>query len=465
MAIAGIAFVVAATWAPSFVAPLGDNHEGRVDARFALQVQNLHDQGLSASGWASSMAPYAGRYANHPPGPNATQAAVAEVAGRGAAQVRIFPYLAGLLALPAAAWLLLALGVRRSATVGAVALLACTPLYWCYGRLLWDVPLLFAAPAAILSARSDRRPGLVLAAVLVMTAVVMSWIGAATAGVFMVVRQIRRRRSPRDSRAAVVLVGAWLLGATLSGLWFRAAAAGGLAEQVEFRTTAGSFTTGEFLHRQLQNLLDLVPAWTIALLPVGGWAALRTRRPVRLPLAASGALGVLFVVLLPNGSYIHDYWIYPLLVPVTIAAALAVEVIQDRLEPRLRAATVAGGATVVGALLVVALAVGGVGRSYFREPEAAGRLAERSAPAVDQATAWTANGVETARWLSWYWDLPTEPLDADTLATAPRQDLVLVAWPLPPPLTDTPAVDRDGGYALVRIGELRDRCEAAPAGC
>lgn len=460
-----LVLVVAGSWAPSLVAPLGDNHEGRVDARFALQVDNLSAEGLTGSGWISSMEPYAGRYANHPPGPNVAQAAIAAVAGHGATQVRLFPYLAGLLTLPAAAWLLRALGCSRAATVAAVALLAGTPLFWCFGRLLWDVPLLFAAPAAILTVRSRRPRNLAAAALLVLATVLMSWIGAATAAAFVLVRSIADR-GERDRPALAALAGAGVLGAGLAGAWFLAATSTTrMTDQLEFRTSGGSFTTGEFVARQVDGLLTLVPMWSLLLALLGSWVAWRARGRARLVLAVSTALGVLFVVALPNGSYIHDYWIYPLLVPVTIATGLAADTVLDRTGARVTAERLAVGATAVGMVLVVAMAVGGVGQTYFRDPEAAGRLAARTAPAAGQEVAWTANGVDTARWLSWYWDLPARPLDGAQLAEAPAGDLVLVAQPLPAPFTDVAVVDREGAYALVRLGDLRARCRTDAVAC
>jgi hypothetical protein len=451
-----LAVVVALSWAPSVGAPLGDNHEGRVDARFVLQVANLREDGISASGWGSSMAPYGGNYAHHPPGPNVVQLATSFLPGSPELEVRVFPYAMGLLALAAAAWLLRVVGSSWAATTAGVVVLVITPMFWTYGRLLWDVPLLFATPAAILSLSSESsRARVLLTSVLVAVTMTMSWVAGATSLAFIAVAAWRRRADGFRHPAAL-LAGA-ILGIAATGAWILAATdAQELADQVAERTAGDDFTLGSYVSRQLTWARDLYPPWLLVLVPVGIW---RSTSPLaRWVIATSGAVGLGFVVALPNGSFIHDYWSYPLLVTATVASAQALELIA-RNRPR----AVGLASVTVGCAVVLALGLGPQGDSRFEAPEDAGRLAKRVQPADGQSIAWTSNGVQTARWLSVYWDLPARVLDRSTADRANDADLVLVGLPLPPELEGTVPVAVEGEFAVVRVADLRDMLGAQGA--
>jgi 4-amino-4-deoxy-L-arabinose transferase-like glycosyltransferase len=461
VAITLLTLVLAASWATSLDAPLGDNHEGRVDARFALHVQNLRAEGWSDSSYGASMEPYGGAYAHHPPGPVAAQWLASWLPGRGDHEVRLFPFAMGLLTVPAAAWLLRALGLRWPSVVAATAVLVSTPLFWTYGRLLWDHPLLFAVPAALLSypPKPTRRRA-ASTALLVVVAVLMSWIAGAFAAAFLAVVVARRRVALGE---LIPLACAWLAGIAVVGIWILAASSSDeITDQIGFRTTGGSFTAGDWLERQLTWASDLLPLWLLPLVLAGLWAA-RRRREVRAPLAVAAALGALFVAGLPNGSFIHDYWTYPLLVALTMCAALTVELWLPRASDRAQRLFIPAGAA-VGSVLVALLALGPFGRSHFEDREDAGRLAQRTAPFVRQDHAWTVNGVDTPRWLSLYWGIPARVLDADLLRTAPGDDLVLAQLPLPSGFERIDIVEREGDYVLVTAGDLRRACDAT-GGC
>jgi hypothetical protein len=45
LSVALLTLVVAATWAPMLNAAFGDSHDGRIMARYALHMRNLHEQG------------------------------------------------------------------------------------------------------------------------------------------------------------------------------------------------------------------------------------------------------------------------------------------------------------------------------------------------------------------------------------------------------------------------------------
>jgi hypothetical protein len=52
--IAAICSIVAASWLRFLNAPFGDDHFGRVGARYALHVRNLFEDGLFDSSWSAN---------------------------------------------------------------------------------------------------------------------------------------------------------------------------------------------------------------------------------------------------------------------------------------------------------------------------------------------------------------------------------------------------------------------------
>lgn len=447
-----VAVAVAASWYPSLRAPLGDNHEGRVAARFALHVRNFEEHGARNSGWLSSMAPYAGRYAHHPPGPNVAQAAIAAaLPGNHDSEARLFPYASGIAAIAAAAWLLRVLRTRWPAVVSGCVLMIATPLFWDYGRLLWDVPWLFAIPAAVISsARHPTRKSVVVASLLVLVGVTMSWITAVFAGSFLTLMLIRRE----VGKGFTAQIGAWCIGVALVAVWLVAAAPSptDLSEQLEFRTAGGDFDVADFLRRQWRWISWLLPVWLLLVLPLGlkrAWGDRWRRDSFVLTLL----LSILFVVALPNGAYIHDYWMYPALVPLTLAAAFASEWLLERL-PSVGGTVWTAGAALLGALAALALATGPHGDA-FRTAEAAGRLAASVKPSSNQEIAWTADPVGTARWLSVYWDMPARSIDDPALSNTRGSDLVIVQLPLTEEFGDVPLLATEGQYGIVLVGDLR----------
>ena len=124
-AIAAMTLGVAATWLPSAVnLPLGDNHSGRVDGRYALHVRNLFEKGLSVRTSAptgrrtvDSLTRTGRRCATRsPPWPVCCPAKAVEA--------WLGTYAIALLAIPAAAALLRAFGVRWIPTLSP------SPSWW-----------------------------------------------------------------------------------------------------------------------------------------------------------------------------------------------------------------------------------------------------------------------------------------------------------------------------------------------
>lgn len=462
---------VLATWAPTLPAALGDNHEGRILARHALNVTNALEDGLAASGWLSDWSPYVGdggeqvRYAHHPPLLNLAYYLGARVLPLPTdVTMRLVSYLLGVAILPLGAAVLRRRGLSWWATLTATTAVAITPLFWVHGRLHGNVALLLAMVLLVVGVAEPRRPGrgeLAAAAVASTAAIVAGYLGMATAALLGL--WLLRRRG--IDRVTVVIGVAMAVGAAISlGYVVAGTGAARIGEQVATRTVGGGFTAAEFVARIALWARELLPWWWRWLvLPVGlvaGVLAPRTRPLV----VITGLVTVLYVVGLPNGSFVHDYWILPVLLPVWFGTAAAVEqLVQGRGG--------AASAVVIAALLVVLGAVHGlrddVPARYLTGPQAAGELVRASGPGPQQTVAWRTDGIAAPRWLSFYWDLPPGQLAPDRLDELRDDDLVLVRLERAPDWAGDPdelaagAVERRGGYLLVRGGELAERAAAA----
>jgi len=359
-AITAMTLGVAATWLPLLFLPLGDFHSGRVDGRYALHVRNLFEKGLVGSDFSADWSPYGQfPYAHWPPLRNALAALAGLLPGEGPYEPRIGTYAIALLAIPAAAALLRAFGVRWIPTLVAVALMAATPFFWVYANQKFDLALILAICAAVVRIRRDPDPPrwlIVGASVLALLATLATWPGIAITGLLLLWLIGTRRRLDR-----VVL-------------WFGVAAAVGVAlsllfvvgitgmdrlvGQTEMRT-GGGVTFVELFLRQGRYYLTLLPVWYLALVPLGFVAALM-RKQTRFFMACAIAVTAIWIVGLRNGAYIHEFWGFLVLVPGVLGMGVlldkAVTLVSDRW---VRVAAVAVCASL--GVFVASMALGGVG--------------------------------------------------------------------------------------------------------
>ena len=486
--VALITLGVLATWAPSLTAALGDNHEGRILARHALNVSNALADGLAASGWLSDWSPYVGgdgeqtSYAHHPPLLNLGY----YLAGRLApaqldTAIRSFAALIGVAILPVGAAILRRLGVRWAATLVATVAVAVTPLFWVYGRMHGSVTLLLLMVLAVVRLTERRRIGrgeLAAASVACVAAIVAGYLGMATAALLGL--WLLRRRG---LDAVTWTVGiAMVVGAAISlGYVVGSTGAGRVGEQIQMRTGGGDFTAAEFVARIGEWATSLLPWWwrwvVLPLGLVGGLAHRATR-----PLTVIGVVVTVgYVVGLPNGSYIHDYWIFPVLLPVWFGLGGLVTLMGDRMARRRPGGTPPrlGGVALseqvaAAALVAVLLGLGAwhglsthLPSRYLIGPEAAGELVREVPPPEGQDLAWRTAGFAAPRWYSYYWDLPPELVTRGTADELPPDDLVLVRLDGRPgwlgdgdELRELSVADR-GDYALVTGATLAERAAAA----
>ncbi|HWL42731.1 MAG TPA: hypothetical protein VNQ73_07295 [Ilumatobacter sp.] len=323
-AVAAITTLVAVSWLRLLGLPFGDNHPGRVAARYALHMRNLYAQGVAESHWGAAWAPYrAEPYAHHPPLLNLADAIVGLLPGSGEWQVQLAPLTLALLAVPAAAALLRALGMSWVATLLATGALVSTGYFWIYGQVMFDIgPILAVGACAIRLRRAPNPSPWLVAATAVAAAVAMlaSWPGIAFGAVAAASVAATRR-----DRASTVVGGAAAVGLAIS-LTFMVGVhgLGELTDQTEFRTQGGTFTRGRFVDQIRWYMSELLPGWYRALLVpaiVAGLADRRTR--------ACTALTVVFaagwIAVLNNGAYIHDYWSYLVVLPGLVGGAALVD--------------------------------------------------------------------------------------------------------------------------------------------
>ncbi len=450
MAITAIVVVVAGSWLADVNLAYGDSHDGQITARFALHAENYRADGLAGSNWLSGWQPYGTAYANHPPGANAAAVAVSSLPGEGDYEYRLFPYAMGLASLVAATGLLRVLRFPWFATVAAVGLLAVVPLFWLYGRVLWDTPLLFAIPAvAIWVERTERLRAaqLFVVVVLFFVAPLLAWIAGATAVAYLAWLVWKRGFDRVTGSVGVALVA----GILVSAAWFAAAnSASALGSQVEFRVSGGSFGPAEFAAKLMDQWAVVLPLWLLVPAMLGLLPALRDRSR-RLPVAISLGLAISWVVALPNGAFIHNYWAYPVLPALTVGLAGGVDWLGRR---SLGERSLLVGALGLSAVLLLMLWSGWVRTVFVTSPADLGELVKIHPLPPGQEVAWQGPGIHTARWFSLYTGLPTERLAPDH-ADLHADDLVVVVLDgLDELSADVEPVVVVGRYGFVEAGDL-----------
>ena len=438
-----IAAVLGAGWWELLFLPLGASHNGRINGRFGLVVRNFVEGGLPGSDYLASMAPFSSDpYVHHPPLMNILHAAVGSVLGQGEWQLHAIGYAAGLGTVAGLLWLAGELDLGAGVSVVVMALVAATPMFWIYARLGLGVSIMVVFLALWYRHRRMGGSHGVLLVAAGLTAL-SSWMGAA---LIVLASGSGMREGPYRRRAmAVGAVGLAMVALAL--FWALAVGdAGELAGHTRSRLRwpgwAGLVDNYEWFYG------TLFPWWFRWMIVPAVVVALVDRRTRGAAGAILVALGV-WTLAAPAAAYVHDYWTYPLLVPVFLGLA----VILDRIAGRFDGEPVVIGA----ALALVLLAVAGFARlapyrdAYFRSPSDAGALLRETAPASGQTMAWVVEGVDPVpRWVSYYWDLPVTELNDDTVEAVAVTDLILVRLDrLPSWMADPDPVARKGRYALV----------------
>ena len=465
---------MAVGWWELLFLPLGASHDGRINARFGLHVRNLVEGGLAGSDYLASMVPFSEQpYVHHPPLLNVMHALVGWFLGQGEWQLRLIGYVAGLATVVGLLWLARRLELGAGATVLAMALVAGTPMFWIYARLGLGVSLMVVllglwighlGPSGTGPARlpgsggpAGRHSSLVVLAVVAGAVAFSSWTGALLVAVLAGWGLLHPglRRTAR----LVAGVGAAMVLVTL--IWALAVGDGGelLAHAADRRRWPG---WAALVDNYRWFYGTLFPGWFRWLILPAIVAAVVDRRTRMASGAVLVALGS-WTLANPDAAFLHDYWTYPLLVPVLLGLAAILD----------RCGTARPGdgnptgwmkgaraLAVTGLVLLAVLGFRGLGtyrHAYFDVPSGAGGLVRAVGPAPGQEVAWVAEGVDPlSRWVSYYWDLPVVEVSPDGIATARDADLVLVRvdrMPVQVGAGVEPVAER-GRYALFSAASL-----------
>ena len=468
--------ILAVGWWRLLFLPLGASHDGRINARFGLHVRNLLESGLPGSDYLASMAPFSELpYVHHPPLLNLLHALVGAVLGQGEWQLHLIGYIAGLATVAGLLWLARELGLGATGAVLALALVAGTPMFWIYARLGLGVSLMLVllvlwvrhhrASDAELSpvpggdGGSGTGPSATLLATMAGVTAFSGWTGALLVAALVAwgLRYPGLRRVCWSAGAA----GAAAVAVTLA--W--AVTIGDVTELAAHASDRRQWPPWDAL---VENYVwfygTLFSGWFRWLIVPAIVMAVVDRRTRMASVVVMVALAV-WTLANPDAAYLHDYWTYPLLVPVFLGMAA----ILDRLGCDVPGITPRSGwegarlLMVAVLVLVAVLGFRGLGpyrQAYFEVTSDAGRLIKAVGPGPAQEVAWVAEGVDPLPyWASYYWDLPvTEvPLDGGGLRSARDTDLVLARSDrLPERIRlEVEPVAEHGRYALFTAASLR----------
>ncbi len=442
--------VLAISWWELLFLPLGASHDGRINGRFGLHVRNFLESGLRGSDFLASMEPFSNvPYTHHPPLLNLLHTTVGSVLGQGEWQLHLIGYVAGLGTVAGLMWLARELELGAAASVASLALVAATPMFWIYARLGLGVSLIVAFLALWQRHRrlGDHHRTLPPAAGITAFG---SWMGV----LLIILLALRGLRDPHF-RGMAIRIGIAGLGAAIVALVW-ALGAGQVTELVDHVGTRLHWPAwSELVSTYGWFYQTLFPGWFLwGILPALA-VSVADRATRSASVAVIAALGV-WTLITPGAALVHDYWTYPLLVPVFLGLAVGL----DRIGAFLKDGRLALGVYVV----LSALAVAGFARlpdyrdAYFRAPSAAGALLKEVAPPFGQVTAWVLEGVDPLpRWVSYYWDLPTAEVNGGNIDQVGDGDLVLIRLDQAPEWTPTQLqpVARQGRYAFVTRHDLR----------
>lgn len=226
-------------------------------------------------------------------------------------------------------WLLSASGVSPGAGAVGLLLAFATPMFVLFGATT-EPHALGLAPMTALTllwqrTRRGPAPALWVIGLTAAAATLTSWQAALFAAIVAAsLLMYDRRRAAALSTAAGVA-----LGAVLIGLWMLWAYDGDVREFIGRAvhrsgvSGRGGVTFEQMATQQAAYFADLFPAGGALMVAIAG-VGLFDRR-TRAPVAASLGTVLAYAALFRNGAYDHNYWLYTILLPLALSAAVAAE--------------------------------------------------------------------------------------------------------------------------------------------
>ena len=338
--------------------PFGPSHDGFNAALYMTGGRAIVEEGPLASRLGASSRTVSGDrvvYAHHPPLVYLEDAFALAVIRSPEAAARL-PAVMSSLAVLVLVGLVLA-GCALPPGPAAVGLLVAfaTPMFVSFGAMT-DPNILGLAPITALTLLWQRTrlgfepPSWALASVAAV-ATLTSWqaaLFAASVAVFLLLADRRR--------AAIAVLAGTAVSGILIALWIWWAYHGDLGEFFQralHRVGAGStgrVTLGQMTRRQIWFFSDLFPVGKWLVVPVAALGLL-DRRTWPLVAASLGTV-VGYALLFRNGAYDHGYWLYCILLPLALGAAVAVDTVSRLLSAHtwLRWTRPVVGATLVAVL-------------------------------------------------------------------------------------------------------------------
>lgn len=471
LAVLSIVFVV--DGAVRIGAPFGDSHDGRNGATWALGSRTLRELGWVESKGGALMGERGSVYAHHPPLIIFETAAADSIGGERPWVTKAPAYLSSVLAIFLLFVLLRTLGIRAGPSLATTIAVTGTAMFLVYGAVLNMEAISFPLGIGVLIVwervrRNERIPaGLVFGVPFL--AALSSWQGVfLAAGVSVLVGWgLLNGGRPARRRYVWLLIAGASAGILLSALWLLFAngwSVRPLVDQTAFRVTGGTFTFSGLLHRNWRWLRETFPTWVpLILIPVAV-AALVERRTREVTLL-SGTMVLIFALVLGNGSFIHDYWNYWLLLPLAVGMAATADLLLD--GRRIPTVVLIGLAVV--SLAVAVRQVSPAERRILQGVEAGAVVRAADYPA-NQRFAWTVGLLSRPLWIDYYARLPSRHLDHDGALASPSalhlDDIVFVTEREPgtqgdlwAALVERELVSVDHSYAMVRARDLADTIE------
>jgi hypothetical protein len=415
-------------------APFGPSHDGNNSAAFMAGGRAIVDDGPFAAKLGASVGTVSGQrivYAHHPPLVYVEDALAVLPRISAETAARLPAAVSSLAALILVVLLLHECGLRPGAAALGLLSAFATPMFYVFGGVTEPL-ILGLAPMVCLTLLWQRLrngtnlPAAALAFVAAF-ATLTSWEAALFSLLVGVALLIDRRRVA----AAAVLAGV-AVGVLLTGLWILWAYHGDVGEFLDralLRAGSGQdhrVGLHQMTRQQMRYLGDLFPVgtWFVGPLAAVGLLDRRTRVLVAVSLGTVLAYAMLF----KNGAFDHPYWLYCLLLPLALGAAVATDAI-SRWLARGRLARALGTAGAV--VLVVALAVTVWHPSNEQEQNRIGGAVGTQARVIkwpaEQRYAYYAFGgqgpTDLLPWLLFY--ARREPFGVDGPRSVPHEQIVL----------------------------------------
>jgi 4-amino-4-deoxy-L-arabinose transferase-like glycosyltransferase len=319
--------------APFGFLPIGSSVDAYNGATWSTGARALRESGPIDSKFGAVWSGVEGdRYAHHPPGIYPATALAQWLVSDDELGARLLVFLASLAAAVFLFLLLCELNLTPVLAAASVGIGLSVPMFLTFGTMLDTVMLglPFAAGYLVLWQRSlsGRQNSLCLAAAAAAVCLV-AWEGVVLVAVTMLVMAGVNRDRERLRAIAVAAAGA-ASAVVVTGLW-QIWVYGDLTEVLDqgaLRAGSSGFSFGDYLDSQLSWLRETfgIPAMVVLGIGVLAFVARRRFRPVGF--AALGT-SIAYAVGFREGSFVHDYWNYWLVITLVLAIGAIASVLDQ----------------------------------------------------------------------------------------------------------------------------------------